>query len=202
MLPMPAAVFAKSRSAFLTLVAALVLAAAMAGTARAGSVADLDRDNGLPDAQLGTPLKNFQGLQQTDNTGRWLSYTRASDPLKYNGLGVKSITYNFFKEKLYSIFIETEGGHSVKGMYKALEKQYGKATSYDLHTYGKTATQVEIREWTGTKAYCIYKNGTDFRGGILTFLDKPTWDQLQVPKREKEAQTREMLKGSFTNGDF
>ena len=194
-----AAVLAKFRFPLLTLVAALMLAA---GTARAGSVADLDRDNGLPDAQLGAPLKSFQGLKQTEDTGRWLSYTRPADQLRYGGHEVKSITYNFFKEKLYSIFIELEGRRNVKGMLKTLQKQYGKETNYDLHTYGKTATQVEIREWAGTRAYCVYKNGADFRGGVLTFLDKPTWDLLQVPKSEKEAQTRDMLKGSFINGDF
>ena len=54
-----------------------------------------------------------------------------------------------------------------------------------------------------TKAYCdLQKRGTDFRGSILTFLDKPTWDQLQVPKLEKEAQTREMLKGSYHQRGF
>lgn len=183
-------------------VVAALFFVAMLATARAGTPADLDRDNGLPDAQLGTPLKSFQGLQQTENTGRWLTYVRPTDKLEYAGHTVKSITYNFFKERLYSIFVELEGGGNVKGVRKSLEKKYGKETSYELHTYGKTATQVEIREWAGTRAYCVYKNATDFKGGVLTFLDKPIWDTLQVPKRERDAQTRDMLKGSYLNGDF
>ena len=95
------------------------------------------------------------------------------------------ITYNFFKEKLYSIFLDVDGKGNVKGLIKTLEKRYGKQHSYELHTYPKTAAQVEIREWAGTRVYCVYKNGSDFNGGVLTFLDKPTWDALQVPKRGK-----------------
>ena len=170
--------------------------------ARAGSTADLDRDNGLPDAQLGAPLKSFQGLQQTENTGRWLSYTRPTDKLQYEGHEIRSITYNFFKEKLYSIFLEVEDKHNVKGLIKALEQRYGKQHSFELHTYPKTAAELEIREWAGSKVYCVYKNGSDFHGAMLTFLDKPTWDLLQVPKRQQEAQSRDMLKGSYLNGDF
>ena len=182
------------------LLAALCLAAA--GAAQAGSTVDLDNANGLPDAQLGAPLKNFTGLKQTEDTGRWLSYIRPSDQLAYAGHEVKSITYNFFKEKLYSIFVEVEGGRNVKGLYKTLETQYGKEHNFELQTYGKTATQVGITEWAGTKVYCIYKCAVDNKGAVLTFLDKPTWDQLQIPKKEKEAQSREMLKGSYIDGNF
>ena len=181
---------------------ALVLGVATAGASPAGTTADLDRDNGLPDARLGTPLNNFQGMQKTEDTGRWLSFTRPTDKLEYRGYEVKSITYNFFKEKLYSIFLEVADKHNVKGLLKALEQQYGKQHSYELHNYAKTGAQLEIREWAGAKVYCVYKNGSDFRGGVLTFLDKPTWDLLQVPKREREAQSRDMLKGSYLNGDF
>lgn len=167
-----------------------------------GTTTDLDRANGLPDAQIGAPLQTFHGLQKTEDTGRWLSFVRPSDKLEYAGYPVKSITYNFFKERLYSIFIEVDGKRSTKGLLKALEQQFGKQHSYELHTYPKTAAQLEIREWAGAKVYCVYKSGSDFQGGLLTLLDRPTWDLLQVPKREKEAQTRDMLKGSFIEGDF
>ena len=210
MLPKPAVlVFAASRFDFhralrvwRVWLAAMALGAASAVAAPVGTTADLDRDNGLPDARLGAPLSSFQGLQKTEDTGRWLSFKRPSDKLEYARYAVKSITYNFFKERLYSIFLKVEDKRNVKGLIKALEQQYGKEHSYELHTYPKTAAELEIREWAGTKAYCVYKNGSDFHGGVLTFLDKPTWDQLQVPKRQQEAQSRDMLKGSYLNGDF
>ena len=61
---------------------------------------------------------------------------------------------------------------------------------------------LEIREWAGAKVYCVYKSAADHEGAVLTLLDKPTWDLLQVPKQQQQAENREKLKGSFTNGDF
>ena len=206
MFSMPAAFSTVRRLAFYHVVCVRVLAALFCVsatlTARAGSTADLDRDNGLADAQLGAPLKSFPNLKQTEDTGRWLSYTRPADKLQYAGYEVQNITYNFFKERLYSIDLDVADKRNVKGLLNTLEKQYGKQHSYELHTYPKTAAQLEIREWAGVKTYCVYKSSSDYRGGVLIFLDKPTWDSLQVPKREKEAQSREMLKGSFMNGDL
>ena len=202
----PFAVMTKFRPPFYRRARVCLLAvlwcAALASTGRAGTTADLDNDNGLPDARLGAPLKSFQGLHQTEDTGRWLSYTRPGDKLVFEGHEIKNITYNFFKEKLYSVFLDVDGKRNVKGLIKTLEQRYGKQHSYELHTYPKTAAQVEIREWAGARVYCVYKNGADFNGAVLTFLDKPTWDQLQIPKKEKEAESRDMLKGSYLNGDF
>ena len=71
-----------------------------------------------------------------------------------------------------------------------------------MRHYAKSEAVLQVREWASAKAYCVYKCGADFDGAVLTFVDKPTWDLLQIPKKEQQAQNREMLKGSFTNGDF
>ena len=195
--------FHRLRRTWCAWLAAMVLGITAAhAAAPVGNTADLDRDDGLPDARLGAPLSSFQGLKKTEDTGRWLTFTRPTDRLSYAGFPLQSITYNFFKEKLYSIFIEVVDKRNVKGLLKALEQQYGKQHSYELHNYSKSSLQVEIREWAGAKAYCVYKNGSDMRGGVLTFLDKPAWDELQIPKRQQEAESRDMLKGSYLNGDF
>lgn len=173
-----------------------------AGSIRAGSLADLDRDNGLPDAKLGTPLSAFQGLQKTEDVGRWLTFKRPSDVLRYGKFEVAGITYNFFKDRLYSINVDLTGKRSVKGMIKLLEDQYGKDHGRDQRTYTHSTALMEIREWTATKVYCVYKSGSDYDGAVLTFLDKPTWDQLQLPKKQQQAENREKLQGSFLNGDF
>ncbi len=174
----------------------------LSAPARAGSVADLDRQNGLPDAQIGAPVSAFQGLQQIEDTGRWTSYKRASDKLTFNRFDLASITYNFFKGKLYSIFLEVEGKQNVKGVLRALEQLYGRDHTLEKRPVPPTNLSMEIREWTGQKVYLLYKNGDNFVGGQITYLDRPTWDSLQVPKQERAAELRKMLQGSFTNGDF
>jgi hypothetical protein len=180
----------------------LIAATAHAASARTGSVADLDADDGLPDARIGTPLANFTGLRKTDDAGRWLSFERPGDKLNFLGVELKSITYNFFKDRLYSIDLELQGKRNITRMLKALESRYGKTHTLETRTYQHTNAQMEVREWAGTKMYCDYKSAVDGAGAELVLLDKPTWDLLQLPKEQQAAAYRQMLKGSYINGDF
>ena len=181
----------------------MLLCLAFAASARAdGTFADLDRDNGLPDAQLGAPLRNFQGMTKTEDTGRFLTFTRPADKLRIEGVEITGITYNFFKEELYSISIDVAGAGNVKKLLRALEKKYGRDYTTETRSFAKTATELEIREWTGRRAYCLYKSATDGRGAVLVYVNRPKWDELEVPRRERENHARDMLKGSFTHGDF
>ena len=179
-----------------------VLLALASGVHADGTVADLDHDNGLPAAQLGAPLRGFGEMHKTDDNGRFLTFTRPGDSLRIEGVEVAGITYNFFKEELYSIDIDVAGTGNVKRMLKLLEKKYGKDHSFENKTYPKTTAELEIREWTGKRAYCLYKSASDFRGAVLILLNKPKWDELEVPRHQREDQSRNMLKGSYTNGDF
>ena len=168
--------------------------------AQAGSVAELDSENGLPDAQLGAPLSSFKGLDKTEDVGRWLTFRRPSDNLRFGRFTVTGITYNFFKERLYSINLDLQGHNNIKGIIKLLEQEYGKDHSFDTLPYSKVSATMEVREWAGAKVYCVLKNGSDQEGGVLTLLDKPTWDQLQIPKKEKLENAKQMLGGSFLDG--
>ena len=167
-----------------------------------GSVADLDRENGLPDAQLGASVKTFQNLKNTDDVNRFQTYTRSTDQLQFAGVKVTGITYNFFEGALYSIDIDVQGTGHVEKLLKVLEKRYGSDHTLETRTYPRTSAQLEIREWAGKRAYCLYKSASDSKGAVLVFVNRPKWDELEAPRREKENQARDKLKGSFTNGDF
>ena len=178
-----------------------ILATALSfGNVQAGSVADLDRDNGLPNAKLGAPLGSFQGLQKTEDVGRWLTFKRPTDDLRYGRYTVSGITYNFFKEKLYSINLDITGKRNVRGIIKQLEQDYGKDHTKDTLPFAKVNATMDVREWSGTKAYCVLKTSSEDDGGVLTLLDKPTWDQLQVPKKEKLEASKQLLSGSVLDG--
>ncbi len=167
-----------------------------------GTLGDLDRDNGLPDAQLGAPLRSFQGLRKTEDVGRFLTFTRPGDKMSFVGAEITGITYNFFKEELYSIDIDVQGAPNVKRILRYLEQHYGGDHTQETRTFAKTATDLDIREWSGRRAYCLFKSASDFKGAVVVFVNRPRWDELEVPRRDREKQSREMLKGSFTNGDF
>lgn len=180
-----------------------ILALGLALHARAdGNLEDLDHDNGLPDAQLGANLRNFQGLRKTEDTGRFLTFIRPGDKMVFEGAEISGITYNFFKEELYSIDIDVAGPNNVKKVLRYLETHYGSDHTKETRTYAKTAAELDIREWVGRKAYCLYKSGSDFKGAVLVFVNRPKWDELEAPRKEREKQSRDLLKGSFTNGDF
>ncbi len=168
----------------------------------AGTLANLDRDNGLPTAQLGAPITSFQGLEKTEDVGRWLTFKRPADTLRYGKYAVTGITYNFFKDRLYSINLDVQGKGNVKGIIKLLEQNYGKDHTLDVLPFSKVNATMDVREWAATRVYCVMKNGSDEQGGVLTLLDKPTWDLIQVPKREKLEASKQLLGGSFINGDL
>ena len=132
--------------------------------------------------------------------GRWLTFKRPSDNLRFGGFTVSGITYNFFKERLYSINLDLVGRGNIKGILKLLEQEYGKDHTMDTLPYSKVSAMMEVREWAGTKVYCVLKTGSDQEGGVLTLLDKPTWDLLQIPKKEKLETAKQMLGGSFLDG--
>ena len=181
-------------------VAVLTLTLAMPG--RAGSVDDLDRDYGLPDARLGTPLKAFQGLELVEDTGRWVTYKVPGNKLRYAGNEVTSIKYNFFKDALYSIDVTFDNRTTCKRLLKMFETNYGKNHTMESRRLPDTNTELETREWTGAKTYLVLKSAGDQRGGVAIFLDRPTWDQLAKPREEKAAQMRKLLNGSYMNADF
>lgn len=187
---------------FRWLLVATILLAANIGLRAAGSLDALDRENGLPDAQLGAPVSGFQGLERTEDLGRFQSYKRAGDKLRYGRFEVASITYNFFKDRLYSVVLTVVGKGNVKGIVKQLEQTYGKDHTLDTLPVAKTNLTVEVREWDGKKAYCVMKSGFDNEGGELRFIDKATWDLLEAPRREKREANKAMLGGSFLNGDL
>lgn len=170
--------------------------------ANAGTPADLDRENGLPDAKLGTPIEAFKGMEPVEELGRWVSYRRPSDRLTYGKFELNSITYNFFKGKLFSIFLGVEGKRNTRGILKLLEQTYGPDHTLEKQAFKGVEVTMETREWTGSRVYLLYKNGNNFEGGQITLLDRPTWNLLQVPKQEQAAEVRKMMSGSYIGGDF
>lgn len=182
----------------------LALAVCLVATsfARAGSVADLDRASGLPEAKVGAAVESFHGLALVEDTGRWLTYKPPGEKFSYAGFEVTRIKYNFFKGRLFSINVDVDGKRSTRGILKSLEADFGATHSLEKRRLPGADTDLEVREWTGQKMYLLYKSASNGDGAQITFLDKPTWDELQVPREERRQHFRDMLGGSFSNGDF
>jgi hypothetical protein len=172
------------------------------GTTRAGSIADLDRENGVADAKLGAPVEAFKNLEKVEDAGRWLTFKHPGENLVYKGFEVTGIKYNFFKGKLYSINVDVDGKRSTRGILKALEGAFGKDYTLQKSKPADADTEVETREWTGAKVYLLYKSAANGRGGQVTVLDRPVWDKMQEPREQRAAGYRKLMEGSFIGGDI
>ena len=107
------------------LLCAALCVLSLPGALLAGSVDDLDREYGLPEAKIGAPVGAFSGLKLVEDSGRWLTYVPTAEKLKYAGFPVTGMKFNFFKGKLYSINVEVEGRRETRGILKYLEKAFG-----------------------------------------------------------------------------
>lgn len=187
-------------STLLRVLLAVLLSAPFA--AQAGTVADLDAASGTPEARLGARIEAFKGLQLVEDTGRWLTYKAPGEKFSYAGFEVTGLRYNFFKGKLYSINVAVDGKRSTRGILKALERDFGTTHSFEKQRVAGATSDLETREWTGQKTYLLYKSAADGSGAEITFLDRPTWDQLQVPREQRKEKYRQMMDGSFSGGEF
>ena len=184
------------------LCAALSVSPSSSSAAPAGTVQDLDSDNGLPDIKLGTPLKSFTGLQLKEDTGRWQSYRLPGDKLKYLGYDITGVVLNFFKDQLYSIDVNFESRGTTTRLLKVFEQKYGKDHTFETRKLLEATTETETREWDGAKTFLVVKTAGNYHGGVARFIDRKMWDQLAEPRKEHAAQLHRMLDGSYTNGDF
>ena len=196
----PESPFASQRAAMAALLLLCLLCPLAA--ARAGSVEDLDRMNGLPEAKLGVSVAAFKDVKLVEDVGRWVTYQPTAEKLSYAGFEVAGVKYNFFKGKLYSINVNVDGRRSTLGILKTLERDFGTTHSLERHHVADSDTDLMIREWTGSKVYLLYKSAENGRGAEMILLDKPTWDLLQVPREQRAAESRALMGGSFINGDF
>lgn len=167
-----------------------------------GGIPQLDAENGLPNAQLGTPLASFEGLTTEEELGAWGTYRRKQDRMRYQGRPVEEILYNFYKGKLYSIRMEIADTRTVKGLLVYLYEQYGPESHLQRRRYSDYETTLIIREWDGEKVDLVFKYADDFSGGTLIWVDSKTWNELNAGRQAANRELSDAMSGSILNLDF
>jgi len=167
-----------------------------------GGIAQLDAERGLPDATIGAPLADFSGLVTVEELGKWGTYRRPSDRLRYQRWPVDQIIYHFYEGRLYSIRMELSDQRSVKGILTQFYRQYGPETTTQRRRFqGYETTQV-IREWDGEKVDLTFSYASDFSGGSIVWVDSVLWNKLNAGRQASSAELRDALSGSMLNLDF
>jgi len=167
-----------------------------------GGVAQLDAELGLPNARIGTPLSEFEGLETVEELGAWSTYRRPSDRLKFKRWPVEEIIYNFYQDRLYSIRIELLDVRSVKGILVDFYEQYGPEDHLQRKRFGDYDTTLVIREWDGEKVDLVYKYADDFTGGTIIWVDSTAWNRLNEGRQAANEELRDAMSGSILNLDF
>ncbi len=165
-------------------------------------VGPIDTEFGFLGVSLRCTPAALPSAEVTEDIGRFVTYKDKREKIRYAGLGLAEVRYNFLWGKLYSIHIDVEGARNVRGILKALVQQYG--TEFTLETRNITAadTVLETREWKGKRAYLLYKNAKNGKGGQIIVVDRAEWDKMQVPREQMVRENLKWMQGSFSGGDF
>ncbi len=130
----------------------------------------LEKDNGFLNFKLGKS-KAQQGT--IDCKGMFQLKQKCFPvpmPEKYNDIPIKKITLYFYKDKLHSIEIKTEGEQASQTMLLELQMKYGN---------GKQVGYAPHYEWKTPNILLTYDENLLTGNAIITFLHIPTQKQLE-----------------------
>src|SRR2546422_630357 len=108
----------------------IFLCVMLAGPMRAGTLADLDSQDGFRDARFGASVESFKGLVEVNSyTNRngitSVFYKRPSDELKMEDIAIKEIQYEFVKGRLVAVYVRVRGEENRRRLLEQLLSSYG-----------------------------------------------------------------------------
>ena len=147
------------------------------------------RKNGLGDLKWGSRLANIRGLEikQTESgLIDVIEYVRPKDPLKLGDTDLKTVVYAFWRDKLYTISIWTEGQKNFNGLRDSAITQFGKGTRID----GSSKRYL----WTNDTTDVMLKYNQDGQYGLLWMRCKELNRKLKLSKLKNHASFLKRMK--------
>ncbi len=138
----------------------------------------LDEKNGFRDMKFGIPFNSFKNLIITGSDGDHKFYTKSGEVLKLGNYDLKSIDYGFYKNKLYSIYIETDGYSNSTGVLSIMENLYGKGN--------QRIEGIEEYLWDGKNVKLSYRQNSIDYSATITFMSRPIFSQIKEDKKQKD----------------
>ncbi|MGI4870668.1 MAG: hypothetical protein ACRYFX_05750 [Janthinobacterium lividum] len=132
--------------------------------ARVAALKTLDDKNGFRAYHFGESITAYPGLKQRTAKGRSLQYADPTENLHIGEADLKSVTYFFYKGKLSSVVIETDGLINSTKVREALETQYGKGRKFN--------NLIENYDWEGEKVDLLYNENSISRDAMIIFSSK------------------------------
>lgn len=144
-----------------------------ATTPTADGLQQLDRTYGFRDAMFETPISAFRNLVLVDATGHTKIYRRTTDSYQIGQAQAASILYYFYKGKLITVRLTTQGDANSRGMLEAFADLYGPGYQANDH--------VEKHVWQGEKVYLGYEQNT-LTNNATVYI----WSNALVEQRRRE----------------
>lgn len=139
----------------------------------ADGLQQLDRTYGFRDVTFETPISAFRNLVLVDATGHTKIYRRTTDSYQIGQAQAASILYYFYKGKLITVRLTTQGDANSRGMLEAFSDLYGPGYQANDH--------VEKHVWQGEKAYLGYEQNT-LTNNATVYI----WSNALVEQRRRE----------------
>ncbi len=162
----------------------------------------VDAEYGFIGVPIGSPIEKFRQMETIEEVGRWHSYKDPREKVRWEGYQLDEIRYNFLWGKLYSIHIDVRGRGNVRGLQRVMEARYGTSYTRDTQSIIKTGDVIETREWTGRRAFLLYKSAASGTGGQIVVVDRASWEKMQQPREQMVRESLEWMGGSYLKGDF
>lgn len=121
-------------------------------SAFAQNLKKLDEKNGFRDAVFETDFAQFKNMVLKEDAGDTKYYSRTSDEMKIGGAELAELYYAFYKGKLATVVIKTQGTVNSVALLETLQGQYG--AGYQSNRY------LPDYNWFGKKVSMSYKRNS------------------------------------------
>ena len=125
----------------------------------------LDEKYGFRDAVLESDISTFENLVVVEEDNGQKICQRTSDKLEVGDYELKGITYVFYKDKLSTIILTTEGLTNSRGLFNIIQTQYGNGFKSNQYLEGYV--------WTGKRTNMVYDQNSITDDASLFIISKP-----------------------------
>ena len=149
------------------------------------------RKDGFADLKWGTRLAHIRGLEikQTDSgLNDVIEYVRPQDALKLGDATLQSVVYAFWRDKLYTVTIWTQGQENYDALRDTVFNQFGKGTRIDGSS--------EKYLWSDTATDVMLKYAIDGQYGMLWMRCKELDRKLKLSKLNGHTSFLKWMKSS------
>jgi hypothetical protein len=140
-----------------------------------GSLAYLDARNGFRDLKFGDPP--LQGMRLVEDHGDMKYYTQPSDDLTIGNAKIKEISYGFYKGRLSTVLLQTDGLINSRALLEVLRQAYGSGSRPNRF--------MDRYLWDGSRVLLYYDEKPISNDAIALFQSVPLRNEQTTDEKAK-----------------